>query len=55
MKRGEIMRRKQVAKEIETNDPLASFSDQLNGVQAEDKEEKLNEFGEPRILIKKQN
>ena len=49
IKRGEIMRRKQILQE---NDPLASFGEQLGGQSASQQKDKKNKFGEPYISLK---
>ena len=52
IKRGEIMRRKQIMQE---SDPLASFGEQLGGgaqsSQAKQRD-KVNDYGEPHISLK---
>ena len=47
VKRGEIMRRKQIAQDLE-NDPLAGFGGQLTGEEPQ-KEIKMNQYGEPMV------
>ena len=53
VKRGEIMRRKQIAQDLE-NDPLAAFGGQLAGSDKA-QEEKLNAYGEPMLVLKRNN
>ena len=49
VKRGEIMRRKQILHE---NDPLASFGEQLGDKSTDAEKDKKNEYGEPYISLK---
>lgn len=49
MKRGEIMRRKQVALDLE-NDPLLSIGEQLGDAVMESN--LTNIFGEPKIVLR---